>query len=87
MSAPCANERTEFIIQPNPTRSNFQIVTSTRTQPFAVKVFDVNGKLIQQWDRKRSGETLDLVTVPTGLYVVRMYQKDGSFSAQRLIVN
>jgi hypothetical protein len=70
-----------FRLSPNPARDQVKVnILSGSSQGGAI--FDLMGKMVQQWDGEV--DALDLSNMPAGVYLVRV-QFEGSSQTQRLV--
>ena len=65
------HEVTMVFLAPNPTQNICRIM-GLETDPVSVDLYDMRGKLVM----KASGRELDVTTLPTGLYMVKVFTGD-----------
>ena len=65
------HEAEVVFLAPNPTK-NISRIMGLETDPVSVDLYDMRGKLVM----KASGRELDVTTLPTGLYMVKIYTGD-----------
>ena len=65
------HEMETVFLAPNPTK-NISRIMGLETDPVSVDLYDMRGKLVM----KASGRELDVTTLPTGLYMVKIYTGD-----------
>ena len=65
------HEVTTVFLAPNPTQNICRIM-GLETDPVSVDLYDMRGKLVM----KASGRELDVTTLPTGLYMVKVFTGD-----------
>ena len=65
------HEVTTVFLAPNPTQNICRIM-GLETDPVSVDLYDMRGKLVM----KASGRELDVTTLPTGLYMVKIFTGD-----------
>jgi hypothetical protein len=73
----------EFNISPNPAKSGFVNITSTGSEAIQATVFDILGK--QVINAAVSNERLDVSTLNTGVYIVKLTQGAAS-TTKKLII-
>lgn len=71
----------EFIIFPNPSNGNINIVNSLTSESYCT-IYDVTGKLILDFIVKNSVEKVDLSDLATGVYFIQI-----NGISQKIIVN
>ncbi len=77
-----------FSIQPNPSSGQFQLVNDGENRLINIQVFDLQGKLVfgdQQQFQQGDQYTLDLTTLPKGVYLAQLINED-SVESQKLII-
>ena len=81
--------QTIFKIYPNPTSAETQIyfLSAASTKNKTLKIFSINGHLMQQEELDGSNQTVkvDLVGFPSGIYVVALEQDGQVLQRERLI--
>ncbi len=70
-------------LYPNPTHDKIQI-TSTNLNPKQIEISDLSGKLWMQTDEIN---TLDVTSLPQGVYFIKALMQNGSFRTMRFIKN
>jgi Secretion system C-terminal sorting domain len=70
-----------FSVQPNPSRGQVYILGVT---PVRVELYNAWGLLVQE--HRVSVTTLDLSTLPTGTYLVRVTDNNGRQGTRRVVV-
>jgi large repetitive protein len=68
-----------FVVYPNPSNGLFNIETSGFDNNITVEVYDVLGN--QLWKQSVSGQSrfhVDLLSQPTGIYIIRIYDSEKS---------
>ncbi|MBI5914846.1 MAG: DUF11 domain-containing protein [Bacteroidetes bacterium] len=79
-------------IAPNPVRSGQPVFLETTTETaraLTLQVFDVNGKLLRNWERGVPAGTSDFTVQPSlekGLYLLKITDGNGEGKAVRLVV-
>lgn len=83
------NKETHFLLSPNPANFETQVkfVTSASTKNKTLKVFSINGQLMQQIELDGSDQTVevDLVDFPSGIYIVALEEDGQVLQRERLI--
>jgi len=82
-----------FSVSPNPLASDFATVSFTgprdhlTTRPLALSLFDISGRrvLYSSFDTRNSSLCLDLRSLPSGVYLIRL-TGDGCDGSQKLVV-
>jgi hypothetical protein len=83
------NKETYFLLSPNPADFETQVkfVTSASTKNKTLKIFSINGHLIQQIELDGSDQTVEvnLVDFPSGIYIVTLEEYGQALQRERLI--
>ena len=76
-------EKTIFIY-PNPAEEKVTLFTGTK-EPLTIEIYNLNGKIVFFSESYISGTTLELDYLVTGMYVIRMKNKNQSFTEKLFI--
>lgn len=77
----------QFIIYPNPTKSEIIIQKSNKNYPVEITLFDLNGKILLQ--QKTVNETENIIktnNLSKGLYILTIKNDQGQLSTHRLLL-
>jgi Putative metal-binding motif/Secretion system C-terminal sorting domain len=77
------NSPTDLNIQPNPTTGFFK-ATFDETLTERIQITDVAGKVYQTWQTPAADQLFDIINLPDGLYLVVLFNRDGSTLTSRL---
>ncbi|MFV5694067.1 PQQ-dependent sugar dehydrogenase [Flavobacterium sp. LB3P122] len=80
-------EISQFIIYPNPTKSEIVIQKSNKNYPTEITLFDLAGKMLLQ--QKTGDKTVNIVktnNLPKGFYILTIKNDQGNLSTHRLII-
>jgi glucose/arabinose dehydrogenase len=80
-------DKTQFIIYPNPAKSEIVIQKSNKNYPTEVTLFDMEGKMLLK--KKTENKDVNIVKMDNfskGFYIVTVKNEDGHLSTYRLIV-
>lgn len=79
---------TDFVLYPNPNNGTFTIEYRSDDNNFAnLKIVDLNGKLIQEFDDYKSGETITVNSnIEKGVYLVQLISESGSTQTKRVVI-
>lgn len=69
-----ALDKDDFTIYPNPVKSYLNVKTQTA---FSYKLFSLTGKVLQSGTLEQGTSQLDVANLPTGLYLLRLEDKQG----------
>jgi hypothetical protein len=72
-------------IYPNPSKGNFQIQLSKAAGEVEISVLDINGKLVLEKISHAKATTIDLSSMPAGIYILRMYSDELGILNKRLV--
>ncbi len=72
-------------IYPNPSKGNFQIQLSKAAGEVEISVLDINGKLVLEMISHASATTIDLSSMPAGIYMLRMNSDEFGLVNKRLV--
>ena len=75
-----------FKLFPNPVKDKFYI-SSTNENDFSITIFDITGKLILTKENKKSGESINIQTLKSGIYFISIKDDLGNTSIKRLLKN
>jgi len=75
------NVENQFLVYPNPANTHVNIEFSQNEMRY-VRIRHINGQIIQHFNRTR---TLDIVNLPSGVYVIRIEDFAGEFHFARFI--
>lgn len=76
----------EARVFPNPTSGTFLLNTPTRGKK-TVEILDMLGNRILKLTVETTQTTIDLTSVPSGIYFIRIYNLNGSVNVQKLVIN
>lgn len=80
-------DKTQFIIYPNPTKSEIIIQKSNKNYPTEVTLFDMEGKmLLKKKTENKDVNTIKMDNFSKGFYIVTVKNEQGHLSTYRLIV-
>ncbi|MCF8218355.1 MAG: T9SS type A sorting domain-containing protein [Bacteroidales bacterium] len=71
-------------IYPNPTK-DFIYINTPENNEFAIKIFDLNGKLKKKLPRLLSGARLDISGLASGFFILKIIKPDGVFSRMLIV--
>lgn len=69
-------EEWEISVYPNPT-TDWLKVRFTETETLALKLFDLQGRLLADWGTIRGEAVLDVELYPEGVYLLQLQSEDG----------
>lgn len=72
-------------IYPNPSKGNFQIQLGKAAGEVEISVLDINGKLVLEKISHSSATTIDLSSMPAGIYILQMYSDELGILNKRLV--
>lgn len=67
-------ENSKILIAPNPTSNSF-VISGLNGNQNLVQIFDLSGKLIQEFNSVQNNQILNLGSIPKGTYVVKINSK------------
>jgi glucose/arabinose dehydrogenase len=79
-------DNTQFIVYPNPTKSEIIIQKSNDNYPTVVTLFDLEGKMLLR--QKTENKALNVIKtnhLSKGVYIITIQNDQGEFSTQKLI--
>jgi len=80
-------DNTQFVVYPNPTKSEILIQKSNKNYPTQVTIFDLQGKiLVQQKTENKTVNTIKANNLPKGVYIIAIRNDQGRLSTQKLII-
>lgn len=79
------NAKNGFTLFPNPAKTHVQIYVNDFTQPVTLIIYDSAGREIKEQSLYQQSTGIDL-TVPKGVYVIQLSDKDGSNKARKKLV-
>lgn len=80
-------EISQFIVYPNPAKSEIIIQKSDKNYPAEVTLFDLNGKmLLQQKTVDKTENTIKTTHLSKGFYLMSIKNNEGQVSTHRLII-
>ncbi len=79
----CTNAKNEIIISPNPVVNKFQI-TGMANGKNTISIFSKNGNLVKTLN-VTNNTNIDITQLPSGLYVVKILNENGTSSVERLV--
>ncbi|SHF88693.1 Por secretion system C-terminal sorting domain-containing protein [Flavobacterium fluvii] len=80
-------EISQFIVYPNPTKSEITIRKSNKNYPAEITLFDLNGKIIlQQKTMDKPENSIKTNHLPKGIYILSIKNDQGQLSSHRLII-
>ncbi|MBC7846972.1 MAG: PQQ-dependent sugar dehydrogenase [Flavobacterium sp.] len=80
-------EKSQFIVYPNPTKSEIIIQKSNKNYPTEVRLFDLNGKmLLQQITIDKPTTIIKTTHLSNGFYILTIKNDHGQLSTHRLII-
>jgi glucose/arabinose dehydrogenase len=80
-------EKSQFIVYPNPTKSEIIIQKSNKNYPTEATLFDLNGKMIvQQKTVDKPENSIKTTHLSKGLYILTIKNDQGQLSTHRLII-
>jgi glucose/arabinose dehydrogenase len=80
-------DKTQFLIYPNPTKSEIIIQKSNKNYPTEVTLFDIEGKmLLQQKTENKTTNSLKTTNLAKGVYILTIQNDQGQLSTHRLII-
>ena len=87
IEAPKVSEESETILYPNPANTKFSFYTTlneNQTSPAKVEVYSLTGNLILT-QKVMENAVIDISDIPSGIYLVKIFENDILLSVQRLI--
>jgi ASPIC and UnbV/FG-GAP-like repeat/Secretion system C-terminal sorting domain len=80
------NEQNELTVFPNPSRSMDKITIQRKGEELAqLKIFDQMGRVVMDTEFKGKSYELDLSSLATGLYILRIYD-NGVYVAKKILI-
>jgi GEVED domain/Secretion system C-terminal sorting domain len=80
-------ELTRVLVSPNPSFGLFNIVAPQGFIPVKYEVVNTAGNMVARKNlNEKSSFTVDLVNVPKGIYLLRMFDKQGAMQTTKLVV-
>jgi glucose/arabinose dehydrogenase len=80
-------DRTQFVVYPNPAKSEIIIQKSAKNYPTEVTLFDMEGKmLLRQKTENKTINSIKTNHLPQGFYIVTIKNEQGHVSTYRLII-
>jgi glucose/arabinose dehydrogenase len=79
-------DKTQFVIYPNPAKSEIIIQKSNQNYPTVVTLFDMEGKMLLQ--QKTENKTVNIIKtnhLSKGVYIITIQNDQGKLSTQKLI--
>lgn len=74
-----------FVVSPNPSNGNIKIST-TYNDNFDINVYSVDGKLVHSQHTLSDGKEVDLQSLPKGLYLLQLKDRDNRTISKRIII-
>lgn len=80
-------ETSQFIVYPNPTKSEIIIQKSAKNYPTEATLFDMGGKMIlQQKTIDKPENSIETNNLSKGLYILTIKNEQGNLSTHRLVI-
>lgn len=80
-------DTSQFIIYPNPTKSEIVIQKSNKNYPTEITLFDLGGKiLLQQKTENKTENSIKTNNLSKGFYILTIKNEEGQLSTHRLII-
>ncbi len=81
------NEKSSVSIYPNPGRNEVNLEWKEGFVPSKVKVFDINGRLVSEYDWNKKGElTIQVGSWPSGTYIVQIVTDKSEKVIRKLLI-
>jgi hypothetical protein len=84
LSTRTVSDRIDIRFIPNPASSEFQVQTDQQISLRTIRVFDMRGRLIRQFQGGLSRYSVD--GMEAGIYIVEMEASNGQFLSKRLVI-
>jgi hypothetical protein len=78
-------QKSDVLLYPNPATTNLTVQCVSCDEPFALDVYDMNGRKILSEESISISRELDVRTIEAGAYIVHIRYKDGKLSKMVLI--
>ena len=74
------------LLYPNPARSEFSLSYPNFTESFNLLIYDLQGKLIEDFKQVKSNELFDVASLAAGTYVLRAHDLNGLELSHHLLI-
>lgn len=77
--------RIDITLAPNPATTTLQLTTDHDILPASITILDATGRQMQQSILELPAETLDISSLPTGVYFLRLQTRDKAVWSERFV--
>lgn len=77
------SNKMSFSLAPNPATSTVKV--SGVVKGVALRIYSANGQLVKEKIASASSESIDISSIPAGLYILQVISKDGSVQSAKLM--
>ncbi|KAA1243932.1 spondin domain-containing protein [Aquimarina sp. RZ0] len=83
------DKENKIIVSPNPSNGNISILASKSSPIEDIEVYNILGKQVRHYNFKQniSSINLNLTSLDTGIYLLKIYNSTGKTTTQKLILN
>ena len=76
-----------ILVYPNPSRQNTPVTVLT-SEPgrYYIEIVDIQGRIIREYKLLNQEEKIPLITLPKGMYFIRIQSDEGKAGVQKLVV-
>ncbi|MCR9182922.1 MAG: T9SS type A sorting domain-containing protein [Flavobacteriaceae bacterium] len=75
-----------FVLSPNPVKQTSQILLPPNSKGYSIKIFDLNGKVLNESHNQKDTFTINATDFVTGVYFYQVFEDTRHLKAERFLV-